>query len=81
MPLHPDLDDLSLWTVYDHPRDFPDHFVARRFSMRSGKPTSDVLTAPTLALLRKLLQDGVDYRLTRLERAPDDDPVIVETWL
>ncbi len=27
---------LSLWTVYDHPSDYPCHFVARRFDIAGG---------------------------------------------
>ncbi len=71
---------LSMWTVYDHPTDFPHCFVARRFvSDRAGpRPTTDVLTAPELVFLRKyFLWQG----LTVLCRDPNDDPKIVEVWL
>src|SRR4030095_3138806 len=41
---------LSIWTVYDHPRDYPQHYVARRSEI--GVPsvvTNDMFVAATLA--------------------------------
>ena len=66
---------LTLWVVYEHPKDFPDEFVARRFVGDSA--TSDVLRAPTLAKLRAQLPPDLIY----LPRDPSDDPVIVESWI
>lgn len=70
---------LSMWVVYDHPADAPDTFVARRWDVTAGDPTatSYLFTADTLEDLRAKLPLG----LTRLDRSPLDDPVIVETWL
>jgi hypothetical protein len=67
---------LSLWTLYDHPRDFPDCFVARRFEL--DRPTSHVMTAPTLEALRNAMQH---LGLVRIERSPEDDAKIIEVWL
>lgn len=78
---HPQLDDRSMWTVFAFPDDFPRSYVARRFSVRSGRPTRDILVAPTLDALRELVQAGVDYQLHSIERDPADNPAIVETWL
>jgi hypothetical protein len=70
---------LGIWTVYDHPRDFPDCFVARRSLSSAGGifMTDEVVTAATLEELRALLPPG----LYRIDRDPLDDPVIVEVWL
>lgn len=70
---------LNIWTIYDHPRDLPDVFVARRFEIggEHGGPTGDILTAPTLDALRKKLPWG----LVRIMRQDGDDPCIVECWL
>lgn len=73
--------ELHLWTVYDHPRDMPDSFVARRYSIEAdGLPRADqlALSAPDLATIRTTLAAA---GLACLPRAPDDDPVILETWL
>jgi hypothetical protein len=70
---------LQLWTIYDHPSDFPDCFVARLSLVSRGGiiTTRETLTAPTLEALRSQLPPG----LYRLNRDPYDDPVIVEVWL
>jgi hypothetical protein len=66
--------ELPIWTVYQHPRDMPDAYVARLFL--TGKPTEQVVQAPTLDEVRALIPPG----LYRMPRQPGDDPVIVETW-
>lgn len=66
---------LPMWTVYDNPSDYPGKFVARMSFY--DRATSNVLVADTLEELRGLLPP----RLTRLERDPNDDPVIVEVWV
>lgn len=78
-------DDLPMWVIYDHPKDFPDCFVARKHVVVGGLPpgismsgaTPETLTADTLAALREKLPPG----LTCLTRDLGDDPVILETWL
>ena len=69
---------LSVWTIYDHPSDYPDCFVMRRSEIRPGAvvSTQEVYTAATLDDLRHRLPRG----LYRQPRMPGDDPVIVETW-
>lgn len=66
---------LELWTVYDSPIDLPGRFVARMWLL--DQPTSEMLQDKTLDGLRGKLPQG----LTRLPRAPQDDPKIVETWI
>lgn len=66
---------LELWTIYKHPSDYPNEFVARKFIL--DKPTSEIKTSDTIETLRLLLPMG----LTRVERNDGDDPVIVETWM
>jgi hypothetical protein len=72
-------DALALWTVYDHPSDFPDRFIARLWLVsRTGTVmTEETVSAATLEELRDRLPSG----LCRLDRDPSDDPVVVETWL
>ena len=71
---------LTMWTVYDHPRDVPDVYVARRWSIgRDGVRAERLsITAGSIELLRDHL--GA-VGLTRLERSPHDDPVIMECWI
>lgn len=69
-------DELSLWTVYDHPKDYPDNVVARRFVY--SKRTEDLIIFSSLEEARLYFQNCHLFCLTR---SPSDDPVIVETWL
>lgn len=69
-----------MWTVYDHPRDEPDHYVARRWEIHADGPhaTFDKITSDTLNLLR---DEFKERGLTCLPRSPEDEPQIVESWL
>ncbi len=73
-------DVLYLWTVYDHPADMPDLFVARRWWISYGTAgsTNETITSPHLHHVRAAL---AGEGLTRIDRAAADDPVIVEVWL
>ena len=74
-------DLLTLWVVYDRPRDFPEHFVVRRqWAMRDGT----VRVALVGGLYRDLAAARADLEpmgLCCLMRDPNDDPAIVETWI
>ena len=66
---------MSTWTVYDHPIDAPDRFVARRFEVHAGHsfPTTDVMSSTDLYELRIALAErglvSIDARPIR--RATD----------
>jgi hypothetical protein len=67
---------LSIWVIYDHPSDYPDDFVARRWEGETA--TRDIILGKSLGMLRLAMRRKY---LTCLPRYKDDDPVIVETWL
>jgi len=70
--------DFPIYTVYAHPSDYPEEFVVRRWSARTQQPDPEpCFRAATLEGVRAQLPPD----LTRLSRHPDDDPVIVETWI
>jgi len=75
---------MSTWVVYDHPRDFPDKFVARRHDIYRGDQephaSEEHLAADTLKELRDRII-RLNPNLSRLNRFPDDDRNIVEVWL
>ena len=73
-------ESLSLWTVYDHPKDFPDAFVARRFDVYPGMvlPTSAVLSASELQPIRETLSE---QGFLPMPACSGDDPVIIEVWV
>jgi hypothetical protein len=72
---------LNMWTVYDHPTDFPHSYVARRFEVGGGKggpvATTDIVQGE-LSIIRESFRH---CGLTCLDRNEGDDPNIVETWL
>lgn len=73
-------DALHIWTLYDHPLDYPDSCVAREWAIERGgaRPTGLVLKADTLTPLRA----EMDKRgLVCLGKDPNDDIAIVESWV
>lgn len=71
---------LDTWTIYDHPKDFPDHFVARKWIVNAAgpTPTQDIIVSSRLDPIREQL-DGLG--LVCIGRAASDDATIVETWV
>lgn len=71
-----------MWTVYDHPADYPEHFVARCWLVIPGREEPQW----TNMLLRHLELEPLRRELARmglvaLARNEGDEPQIVETWL
>lgn len=66
---------LNIWTVYDHPTDFPNSYVARRFEY--DKATGDIVQGELSIIRESFRRCG----LTCLPRDPSDDAKIVECWL
>lgn len=71
---------LIMWTIYDHPLDFPLGFVARAYLIKDGKAlvSNTAIESPFLEPLRQRM---IDKGLVCLARNEADDPAIVETWL
>lgn len=70
------------FAVYEKPADFPNSFVVRKWFIDPGstEPRPDrnpCIIGPTLEAVREQIPAG----LTRIERLPADDPVIVEVWI
>jgi hypothetical protein len=70
---------LPIWTIYDHPSDYPDYFVARKWlaGKEGERATSELLFDADLDTLRRRLPIGL-YCMPRNEK---DDPVIIECWV
>ncbi len=77
-------DELEIWTVYDHPNDLPEWWVARRFRiaerMVEPEATPQVLLAKSLSELQATLIEHTQVSV-RFPRSEGDDPKIVESWL
>jgi hypothetical protein len=74
---------LVMWTVYDHPTDYPEWFVARKFEItRQGPVTGDsVILATTLTEARDMIYLMDPNASSCLPRYDNDHPNVVETWL
>jgi hypothetical protein len=71
---------LTLWTVYEKPKDCPHGYVVREWYVEAGEgePTPGPLNVfNTLAEARAHVPDG----RVRMPREETDDPCILETWL
>jgi hypothetical protein len=67
------------FVVYDHPKDWPDFYVVRKFeTSRTPMFTSEILMHRELEPLQDHL---ARMGLVKLMPDPTDDPVILEIWL
>lgn len=68
------------YTIYDHPRDAPEHWVVREWGIvRGSHPIPGTMwLADSLEDARKIVPPEADICLTRDIR---DHPTIVETWI
>jgi hypothetical protein len=66
------------YTIYDHPKDHPEGFVVRRWTVSIAGAWCDAecSVAESLEAARRLVPEG----MMPVPRFPKDDPVIVETW-
>lgn len=73
---------LDVWTIFDHPLDYPSSFVVRRASISA----TGIATLDEVWLFEDLDQcrafiDETQPGLIMFPRDPSDDPVIVECWM
>jgi len=65
------------YTVYDHPTDYPELYVVRVF--RNEIPDeAPFIKSPELQIIRDHL---TRMGLVPIPRSPEDDKVIIETWI
>jgi hypothetical protein len=74
-------DELPVFVIYRNPRDFPGKWVCRRqVATSAGEVKSDPEPFAVEDSYRRI-RARLPYGLTHLDRHPDDDPTIVETWI
>lgn len=71
---------LSMWTIYDHPLDYPDVFIARRWEAGAVgvQHTTDTIVSHDVKILRDVF---IHAGLTKVMRHESDDLNIMEVWL
>jgi hypothetical protein len=71
---------MEMFVVYERPRDYPDKFVLRRWSIGPGSAEGDA----DWFVLGETLDDvraAVPQHCIRVGRSPHDEPQIVESWV
>ena len=70
--------NFQMWAIYERPSDAPQHFVVRRWEIVGDQPE------PREASKHDSLEEAraaVPRGLQHINRYPNDDPKIVETWI
>lgn len=70
---------ITAWVIYDHPQDYPEHWVVRAQDIIAGEviPRKECTLHATLSSAREAIPAG----FCSLPPFSDDDPVIVEVWI
>ena len=70
---------MELWSVYDRPADHPRHCAVRKVLVEDDglSPEDTQLFQSVLEARSALARRG----LTRVPRAQQDEPALLETWL
>lgn len=73
-------DGLTIWVIFDRPKDYPEYFVARKFIYKDGG-----MQATSLIFKNKEIENiRTNFRakgFSPIPRQVDDDPVIIESWI
>jgi len=71
-----------MWKVYEHPKDCPAEYVARKFVITEDfyGPSNESISSRSLTDVRNVLR-SLYPGLIQLKRLPDDGPDIVEVWI
>lgn len=66
------------YAIYDHPRDYPDHFVVREWLIFPGHTQpGDAWLAETIEEARTVLPSGT----TQISGPDPKDPILIEVWM
>lgn len=76
-----DLSDIKIpmAVVYNSPKDFPDMYLCRIWEGAGCHPTTAATQRFSLEELREDIQ-AAGFSIL-IPRSPEDDPVILETWI
>lgn len=75
-------DQLFIYTVYDHPLDYPNSYVVKKWMCNVNPPVQDanfLIEGKDLELIRDMLV--IEMGLTLLPNDPIDDEVILENYI
>ena len=72
---------LPMYVLYDHPSDYPNHFVVRPALVASKRGKAQFSRNGFLFDTIKEARDFIPKGMVRIHRDPADDPVIVESYI
>jgi hypothetical protein len=74
---------LVVWVIYEHPDDYPEHFVVRTQVVGRGDQNNSMISfgLPIFCATLEEARAEIPPDLVRLSRAPGDVPAIVESWI
>lgn len=75
--------EFKVWTIYECPTDYPGMFVVRGHAVRGGETFADPKPLCVVKLLTEARREiqKMNPGLVMVTRSPEDDLVIVESWL
>lgn len=71
---------MKQYVLYDHPDDFPDHYIVREWNIEEGRiaPKGIFARNKSLVFLMELmLHEGMIF----MNRSEEDDPKILGVWI
>lgn len=72
---------LPMWTVYNHPKDYPEGFIARCFETGGGHSAPVATAFAIMGQIEVIRQCMLRCGLYCMTRSEGDDANIVETWM
>ena len=72
---------LEQYAIYDHPSDYPNNFVVRRWEVVRGVPVAMPCGNPVLTETLEAARAVVPPGFVNIGRFENDDPVILEVWI
>jgi hypothetical protein len=66
------------WVIYEHPEDYPDKYVARRFV--DGEPTDTCIVNDSVWFIRVVIAHNYPG-FFRVSPSVNDPPWVYEVWL
>lgn len=74
-------ESLEIYTIYDHPSDHPEYFVVKRQIINGTGHYWDLNYIFASIYLEECRDEMIKLGLCPLPRYPEDDPVIIESWI
>lgn len=71
---------LPMVTVYDHPSDYPDEYIARRFTIDDGQFIGEAEPCFRAKSISAIERQLIAMGLTRMPNTGDSDIAIVSVW-